>query len=60
MYFSDGNIYFGDWLNDQTDGKGVLILMKAKELYQGEIKKNLKEGKGDYLYHNGNRYSGEW
>ena len=29
-------------------------------MYEGDLKKDLKEGKGIYYWNNGNRYEGDW
>ena len=29
-------------------------------MYEGETKNGKKEGKGKYIYNNGNRYEGDW
>ena len=55
------NFYYGDFVNDIMDGKGIL-LMKNNEnnmkdlIYEGDFKNNKKHGKG-VIYFNKNLFS---
>ena len=45
MYYSNKDIYEGDWLNDYRDGIGKLYFSNG-DMYQGQWKNNLKDGLG--------------
>lgn len=49
--------YSGDCVNGKANGKGE---SKGKDTYIGEFKNGLPDGKGSYLYSNGDFYNGEW
>ena len=61
MYYSNGNIkYDGEFINGNREGKGKYIFENG-EYYIGELKNNLKHGKGIMYYSNGNiKYDGEF
>jgi hypothetical protein len=42
--FSNNSIYSGLWKDNKMDGTGKYIWLDDKQLYEGEIKKNKKEG----------------
>jgi len=43
--YSNGDIYKGEWKQNQADGKGIMIYVNG-ETYEGEWKENKKHGKG--------------
>ena len=45
MTYNDGNIYEGDWVNNQRFGKGVLKFKDGNK-YEGEFSTDLINGKG--------------
>jgi hypothetical protein len=54
--FPDGAIYRGGLRGSTLHGKGEYVARTFK--YDGEFKDGLKEGKGVYVWENGNRYEG--
>ena len=44
-----GDIYEGDWIDDERHGKGTLSMANG-DVYQGEWRNNLKHGPGTYFY----------
>lgn len=49
--------YTGGCKQGLADGQGVA---SGKDHYSGEFKKGLPEGKGTYIWNNGDKYEGEW
>lgn len=49
--------YKGKCLNGLAEGKGTA---KGEDIYTGLFKNGLPEGKGKYIYKNGNIYKGYW
>ena len=45
----EGDVYEGDWKNDQRTGKGILKYHDG-DVYEGEFNKGKKEGKGTMKY----------
>lgn len=58
-YFSNKEVYGGEWKEDRFEGKGIYIYDNG-DVYDGFLKKGLKEGHGNYYYSNGDHYDGEW
>ena len=55
------NFYYGDFVNDIMDGKGILFMKKNENnmkdlIYEGDFKNNKKHGKG-VIYFNKNLFS---
>ena len=51
----------GNQNNKNFDEKANIIYNSSlAEQYIGELKENLKNGNGTYIYGNGDRYIGEW
>jgi hypothetical protein len=45
MYYSNGNIYDGEWKNDRREGIGTFYFCKGG-IYIGEFKNNIIDGFG--------------
>ena len=45
--WSNGDVYDGEWDNEEINGVGVFTSSKGTH-YQGEWKSNLKHGKGNF------------
>uniref|UniRef100_A0A1I8FQ90 MORN repeat-containing protein 3 n=1 Tax=Macrostomum lignano TaxID=282301 RepID=A0A1I8FQ90_9PLAT len=57
MYYADGSVYEGEWLNDQRCGQGMLRLPNENR-YEGEWRDN---GPGKFYYlSTGQIYEGVW
>ena len=39
-------MYEGNYIESYPNGKGILFYENGKKQYEGEFKKNLKDGKG--------------
>ena len=60
MNYSNGDKYFGEWLNKKKSGKGVMVYNNGS-LYDGEWKNDLKEGNGILTDKNGEvQHNGIW
>ena len=55
----DGNVYTGQWLDNQKHGKGVMIWENGDK-YEGQWRDGKISGRGKCWYRNGNIYEGEW
>lgn len=64
FYWSNGDRYEGDWLDDTRTGRGTVYWGNgsqwAGDRYEGDFVNNTMTGKGIYCYANGNRYDGEF
>jgi hypothetical protein len=58
-YIEDGNIYNGDWLNDNKNGEGIMIYSN-NDVYLGDWLNDKKNGIGIMYYANGDKYAGNW
>ena len=58
-YFSNGDIYLGEWVDNKIQGKGVYYFVEG-EYYDGKFVNFKRNGTGIYQYNTGNRYEGEW
>jgi hypothetical protein len=59
MLYPNGDIYFGNWKNDQRTGRGVLLEANG-DTYDGKWKNDKRNGKGTFIDMNGDKYNGEW
>lgn len=57
--YKSGSSYFGEWLNNKRNGKGVLT-WKNGDKYSGDHVNNLRSGYGTYIWKNGNKYEGQF
>ena len=61
FYYPSGEIYRGEWMNNQRSGKGRLDTASGEnEYYDGEWANDKKNGFGTFYYGNGNTYEGLW
>ena len=51
-------IYEGLWEKDKKCGKGILKNKDGR--YEGDFKNDLREGKGLFLWNNGDKFEGDW
>jgi len=58
-YIEDGNIYNGDWLNDNKNGEGRMIYSND-DVYFGDWLNDKKNGIGIMSYANHDIYEGNW
>lgn len=64
-YYNDGTLYDGQWRNDMRDGKGICKYVDPERIgvmgtYTGMWSRNLKHGKGEFAFDNGDHYTGMW
>ncbi len=50
-------LYDGEWRNNKKEGQGILRVSE-KEYYSGTFLKSIKEGFGEEVFSNGDRYRG--
>jgi hypothetical protein len=64
IYLHTGDKYYGNFLNDQMSGYGVMVFRNNDEIqekqYYGNWKDNMQEGFGVMIYKDGTLYEGEW
>lgn len=46
LYYADGNIYDGEWLNDMRHGMGTLVNYKDGSRYEGQWERDKRHGAG--------------
>jgi len=59
LFFSNGNVYKGEWQNEYRQGQGKLEYANG-DFYSGGFKKGKLQGKGVMSFSNGDEYNGEW
>lgn len=58
----DGNIYHGEFFEDEVHGRGRLTICPGsilEEVYDGEFVRGVKHGRGIYVYRKGDGMVGE-
>ena len=58
MYYTNGEVYHGEWERDQPNGQGVYYEKNSK--YCGSWLLGTYHGHGEKVYENGDHYIGEW
>ncbi len=58
-YYKNGDVYYGEWLNDMKEGFGILCYITGDK-YIGYFKQNKKSGFGEYRYKSGDIFRGLW
>ena len=58
-FYADGELYEGEWVNDERDGYGIMYYSNGN-IYIGEWKNNRREGKGEFYFCKGGIYKGEF
>ena len=56
---ASGDIYDGEWREDQAHGMGVKIF-NTGDVHSGMYRYDVREGHGLYQFANGDEYAGEW
>ena len=59
LYFSNGNKYVGQWVNQYREGKGKMIFASG-ETYEGSFRKSKFNGRGTMVFNDGEKYVGQW
>jgi len=59
LYFSNGDIYEGEWKNQYREGEGIITFANG-DFYSGDFVKGKFEGFGTFKMNNGDQYSGNW
>ncbi len=54
-----GNVYVGQWLDGQRNGKGVMTWANG-DRYEGDFAQDLRHGQGSFTKADGTRFTGEW
>ena len=57
--YADGSIYRGQIVDGEKQGIGMYYMPDQTVLYFGEWKHDQYEGRGTYLYDDGERYEGQ-
>ena len=58
-WHTNGNMYIGDWKNNNQNGNGTLYMANGK-IIRGTFQSGKLENIGLGIYHNGDVYAGEW
>ena len=59
FFFMKGDYYFGQFLNDNMHGKGIIYLIDGTVKYDGDLVNNKFEGNGKYYFATGGYYIGQ-
>ncbi len=59
LFFSNGNVYKGQWQDQFRQGQGELEYANG-DVYSGGFQKGKLQGKGAMSFSNGDRYEGDW
>jgi hypothetical protein len=59
LSFANGVVYFGQWLDDQYDGRGNWTSPDGS-WYEGQFRGGVKAGRGEMIYSDGSKYDGDW
>ena len=59
MIYVNQDVYSGNWVNGQKEGKGTYIVNKTGEKYVGDFK-NGQLVKGKWIYPNGSYFEGKF
>lgn len=57
--YANGSVYRGQLVNGEKHGLGIFYLPNRTVLYFGEWKHDKYDGRGTYLYEDGERYEGQ-
>ena len=60
MIYPNGDVYDGNWINNQKDGEGIYTMCNGDSVYKGFFKADLMHGKGILKYENGDEYEGDF
>ena len=59
--WGNGNVYSGEWLRDNMEGRGTFTWGRSGDTYEGEFKSDRKHGHGKWTRQSdGKTYVGEW
>lgn len=59
-YFREGEIYGGQWRDDEMMGQGTYLFLAEGEYYEGNVNCGIRSGYGCYYYKDGKVYKGDW
>ena len=59
LYYANGDMFRGEWLQDRATGHGVLMYANNNR-YEGQWLEDRRHGSGSFHHHDGSRYDGEW
>jgi hypothetical protein len=59
MYYNNGEIYKGEWVDDKRTGTGIMNYNNGDK-YEGKWFENKMHGTGKMTYKNGEIYQGKW
>ena len=59
IYYKNNDNYDVEWVNEVIEGKGIRIYTNKKESYNGEWKREKKNGK-KHIYSNDDKYKGKY
>ena len=57
--YENGNIYQGEWKNNEYSGKGQFFWNKTGSKYIGQFYENKRHGKGTYIFGPNTNYAGD-
>ena len=59
LTYAHGDVYRGEWFNDEATGVGKLV-MHSGDHYKGQFKQGCMNGSGEYTFHAGGKYIGDF
>lgn len=63
MYYKNGDVFKGNWIDNKKNGYGVMTYSnndQTRNKYEGYYKEDQRHGNGRILLKNGDVYDGEW
>lgn len=58
MRYPNGDVYEGEWIENEKCGFGSYTMCNGQQKYEGEFQKDIPHGKGRMMYENGDIYEG--
>lgn len=58
-YYSNGNVYEGEWKNGESNGQGTFTWPDGDK-YVGDFVDGYRTGQGTYTWPDGDKYVGQW
>jgi hypothetical protein len=60
LEYSNGDIYDGEWANDQRHGRGKFVSESTGVTYLGDWREGMRHGQGSLYFPNNDYFVGKW